>query len=163
MSAPGALMKRREVGPPIDSSLAAEIGDSRAFKTAGRSPRAQAGAPTTLQHSSGGKPILLGISKRGDAYLRTLLIHGARAVMRTADRHEDAIARWARTVKAGLWLITSSASHHRLLVSRSRDGSTDQIDALRGSIHVRLNIAFKWHDSHGRPRCTPSSSKPVNM
>jgi transposase len=38
------------------------------------------------QRSSGGKPTLLGISKRGDSYLRTLLIHGARAVIRAAQR-----------------------------------------------------------------------------
>jgi transposase len=36
------------------------------------------------QHSSGGKQLLLGISKRGDVYLRTLLIHGARSVVRMA-------------------------------------------------------------------------------
>ena len=47
------------------------------------------------QHSSGGKPTLLGISKRGDIYLRTLLIHGARAVLRVAER---------KTGYAGSWL-----------------------------------------------------------
>ena len=41
------------------------------------------------QHSSGGKQILLGISKRGDTYLRTLLIHGARAVIRFAERKAE--------------------------------------------------------------------------
>ncbi|MBB5201855.1 hypothetical protein HNR39_003713 [Glaciimonas immobilis] len=42
------------------------------------------------QHSSGGKSVLLGISKRGDTYLRTLLIHGARAVIRFADNKPSA-------------------------------------------------------------------------
>jgi transposase len=42
------------------------------------------------QHSTGGKSNLLGISKRGDCYLRTLLIHGARAVIRHAERKLDA-------------------------------------------------------------------------
>lgn len=42
------------------------------------------------QHSSGGKPTLLGISKRGDSYLRTLLIHGARAVVRVAGNKPEA-------------------------------------------------------------------------
>ena len=46
------------------------------------------------QESSGGKPGLLGISKRGDTYLRTLLIHGARAVVRAAARKDDAHSRW---------------------------------------------------------------------
>lgn len=93
-----ALMQRRGVGPLIASAFAAEIGDPRAFKN-GRQVAAWLGL-VPRQHSSGGKPILLGISKRGDAYLRTLLIHGARAVMRTADRHQDAIGQWACTVKA---------------------------------------------------------------
>lgn len=41
------------------------------------------------QHSSGGKQTLLGISKRGDAYLRTLLIHGTRAVIRYAEKKTE--------------------------------------------------------------------------
>ena len=41
------------------------------------------------QHSSGGKQNLLGISKRGDTYLRTLLIHGARAVVRFAENKAE--------------------------------------------------------------------------
>jgi transposase len=94
----GALMQRRGVGPLIASAFAAELGDPHAFKN-GRQVGAWLGL-VPRQHSTGGQPILLGISKRGDAYLRTLLIHGARAVMRTADRHEDALCQWARTVKA---------------------------------------------------------------
>ena len=43
---------------------------------------------------TGGKARLLGISKRGDTYLRTMLIHGARAVVRTAARYDDALSRW---------------------------------------------------------------------
>ena len=39
------------------------------------------------QHSTGGKQTLLGISKRGDTYLRTLLIHGAHAVVRVCERN----------------------------------------------------------------------------
>ncbi len=49
---------------------------------------------TPRQHSSGGKDRLLGISKRGDAYLRCLLIHGARSAMRTAKGKEDRLSRW---------------------------------------------------------------------
>jgi transposase len=93
-----ALMQRRGVGPLIASAFAAELGNPRMFKN-GRQVAAWLGL-VPRQHSSGGKPVLLGISKRGDAYLRTLLIHGARAVMRTADRHEDAVCQWARAVKA---------------------------------------------------------------
>jgi len=42
--------------------------------------------------------VLLGISKRGDKYLRTLLIHGARAVLRTADKRPDRLKRWVSVV-----------------------------------------------------------------
>jgi transposase len=70
------------IGPITATALVASIGDARSFKN-GRQLAAWLGlAPR--QHSSGGKSVLLGISKRGDMYLRTLLIHGARAVIRFA-------------------------------------------------------------------------------
>ena len=50
------------------------------------------------QHSSGGKDRLLGISKRGDAYLRTLLIHGARSVVRLAAKHSDRNRVWVARI-----------------------------------------------------------------
>lgn len=52
------------------------------------------------QHSTGGKPQLLGISKRGNAYLRTLYIHGARAVLRYSAGKQDRFSRWAQGVLA---------------------------------------------------------------
>ncbi len=51
------------------------------------------------QSSSGGKVRLLGISKRGDCYLRSLLIHGARAALRPALRKKDPRSRWAAGVE----------------------------------------------------------------
>lgn len=68
------------IGPLTASALVASVGDARNFKS-GRQLAAWLGL-VPRQHSSGGKPTLLGISKRGDTYLRTLLIHGARAVLR---------------------------------------------------------------------------------
>jgi len=53
---------------------------------------------TPRQMSSGGKERLLGISKRGDAYLRTLLIHGARSALRVAARKGDPRSRWVVSV-----------------------------------------------------------------
>jgi transposase len=50
------------------------------------------------QHSSGGKSVLLGITKRGDRYLRTLLIHGARSALRQCKG--DARSGWARCIGA---------------------------------------------------------------
>ena len=52
--------------------------------------------PTALQ---GGKERLLGISKRGDRYLRTLLIHGARATVHRARRKTDARSRWIMSLE----------------------------------------------------------------
>jgi len=68
------------IGPLTASALVASIGDARHFKN-GRQLSAWLGL-VPRQHSSGGKPTLLGISKRGDVYLRTLLIHGARSSLR---------------------------------------------------------------------------------
>ena len=72
------------IGPITASALVASLGDAKCFKN-GRQLAAFLGL-VPKQHSSGGKQTLLGISKRGDVYLRTLLIHGARAVIRFAER-----------------------------------------------------------------------------
>lgn len=72
------------IGPITASAIVATVGDAREF-TNGRQLAAWLGL-VPRQHSSGGKQALLGISKRGDVYLRTLLIHGARAVIRFAEK-----------------------------------------------------------------------------
>lgn len=93
------LLQRRGVGPLIASAFAAEVGDPHVFSN-GRQVAAWLGL-VPRQHTTGGKPRLLGISKRGDAYLRTLLIHGARATMRVAHRHpQDPVCQWACQLKA---------------------------------------------------------------
>lgn len=66
------------IGPLTATAMVATVGDARNFKN-GRELAAWLGL-VPRQHSSGGKPTLLGISKRGDVYLRTLLIHGARSL-----------------------------------------------------------------------------------
>ncbi|MFH0352155.1 MAG: IS110 family transposase [Chromatiales bacterium] len=80
------------IGPITATAMAASLGDGKAFET-GRQVAAWLGL-VPRQDSSGGKPKLLGISKRGDTYLRTLLIHGARAVVKTAAKKTDAQSRW---------------------------------------------------------------------
>ena len=80
------------IGPITASALVASIGDAKHFAD-GRQLAAWLGL-VPRQHSSGGKQTLLGISKRGDTYLRTLLIHGARAVIRVAERKTDHVASW---------------------------------------------------------------------
>ena len=78
------------------SALICAIGDGKQFKR-GRDMAAWLGL-TPRQHSSGGKDRLLGISKRGDAYLRTLVIHGARAVLRVASDKDDPRSRWLQNL-----------------------------------------------------------------
>ena len=80
------------VGLLSATALVAAIGDIGVFKS-GRELAAWLGL-VPRQHSTGGKPTLLGISKRGDAYLRTLLIHGGRTVVRVATKHQDRRNRW---------------------------------------------------------------------
>lgn len=82
------------IGPLTASALVSAVGDGRQFKN-GRQLAAWAGL-VPGQDSSGGKPRLLGISKHGDTYLRTLLIHGGRAVERTCATKTDARSRWLR-------------------------------------------------------------------
>jgi len=89
MSIPG-------IGPLTATALVAAAGDAKAFRN-GREMAAWLGL-VPKQHSTGGKARLLGISKRGDAYLRKLLIHGARAVLRVASRKQDRRSRWATSL-----------------------------------------------------------------
>ena len=86
------LQQLRGVGPLVATALIAALGDGRQF-TNGRQASAWAGL-VPGQHSSGGKSTLLGISKRGDAYLRTLLIHGARSALRAARDKTDRLSQW---------------------------------------------------------------------
>lgn len=82
------LEKVPGIGPLTASALAAALGNARNFDN-GRQLAAWLGL-VPRQHSSGGKATLLGMSKRGDAYLRTLLIHGARSVIyRTRQRADE--------------------------------------------------------------------------
>lgn len=80
------------IGPITATALLASLGDGKAFASA-RQVSAWLGL-VPRQDSSGGKPRLLGISKRGDVYLRTLLIHGARAVVKAATQKDDSQSRW---------------------------------------------------------------------
>ena len=72
------------LGPITASAIVATVGDAREFKN-GRQLAAWMGL-VPRQNSSGGKQNLQGISKRGDTYLRTLMIHGARSVIRVAEK-----------------------------------------------------------------------------
>ena len=85
------------VGPLTATALTAAVGDARVFEN-GRQFAAFLGL-VPRQYSSGGKERLGGISKRGDTYLRTLLIHGARAAVRSARKKDTARANWIRRLE----------------------------------------------------------------
>ncbi|PHV11975.1 IS110 family transposase, partial [Chitinimonas sp. BJB300] len=92
------LMQLRGVGPIVATALIAAVGDGAQFKN-GRQMSAAIGI-TPRQHSSGGKERLLGISKRGDSYLRAMLIHGARSVIRMAKAKDktDRLSQWVMSL-----------------------------------------------------------------
>jgi transposase len=80
------------IGPVIATALVAMVGDARAFAS-GRHLAAWVGL-VPRQHSSGGKERLLGISKRGDSYLRRQLMHGARALVKVSKGREGKPWAW---------------------------------------------------------------------
>ena len=82
------------VGPVIATAILGGVANPKAFKN-GRQFAAWLGL-TPRQRSSGGRAQLLGITKHGDRYLRTLLVQGARAIMKVARRHEDRQSQWVR-------------------------------------------------------------------
>jgi len=84
-------------GPIVASVFASVIGDGAQYRR-GREASASVGL-VPRQHSSGGKHVLLGISKRGDRYLRSLLIHGARAVVNAAQKKDDPLSRWINRLR----------------------------------------------------------------
>jgi transposase len=92
------LEKIRGVGPMIATGVIAAAGSASEFSN-GRQFAAWLGL-TPRQHSSGGKERLFGITKRGNGYLRMLLVHGARSVVQQAVRHTDNLSRWILEVQA---------------------------------------------------------------
>jgi len=76
----------------VASSYYSVIGDGRSFAKS-RDVAASVGV-VPRQHSTGGKNVLLGISKRGDKYLRKMLVNGARSVVNHAHKKDDALNVW---------------------------------------------------------------------
>jgi transposase len=101
--------KIEEIGPITATALVAAVGDRTCFKN-GRQFAAWLGL-VPKQRSSGGKSRLFGISKRGDRYLRTLLIHGARAVLRKTAGKTDARSLWIERMRdrgTPMWSLSRS-------------------------------------------------------
>lgn len=103
------LMDVPGVGLPSASALFATIGEAKAFKS-GRQFAAFLGL-VPRQSGTGGRVKLLGISKRGDVYLRTLLIHGARAVITRGKKYEPWLQKLLAQRRGG--------------GARSQDGAND--------------------------------------
>ena len=90
------LLAIEGMGPVVASALVAAVGDGRQFKS-GREMAAYLGL-VPRQHSSGGKARLGSVSKRGDSYLRTLIIHGARAVLNACPNKTDRRSQWLQAL-----------------------------------------------------------------
>jgi len=122
------------VGPITASALVASIGDAKNFRN-GRQVAAWLGL-VPGQDSSGGKTKLLGISKHGDVYLRTLLIHGARSVLRHLKSRGDQTHSWvARLVVrrnrnvAAVALANKNARVAWALLAHQREFKPDYVSA----------------------------------
>jgi transposase len=86
------------IGPITASALVATVGDAKSFKNARQVPAWLGMVPR--HEGTGGKAKLGRISKRGDVYLRTLLIHGARAVIAQFERKPDQADGWLKKLLA---------------------------------------------------------------
>jgi transposase len=111
------------IGPQIATAVIATYGDGKQFSN-GRQFAASIGL-VPRQHTTGDKPVLLGISKRGDRYLRTLLIHGARSLIRWVEGKDDPRSRWLQALverrgknKAAVALANKNARIIWVLLSR---------------------------------------------
>jgi transposase len=91
------LLQVPGIGPLCATAMVASIGHGHAFRK-GRDFAAWLGL-VPRQHSSGGKPTLLGISKAGNSYLRRLLVHGARSVCLHLHRQRHALGRWIEALE----------------------------------------------------------------
>lgn len=90
------FLKVPGIGPISASIIAANLGSGTGYSTS-RDYAASLGI-VPGQHSRGDKPVYLGISKRGNRYIRTLLIHGARAVLKNCQKKSDKLSCWLQAL-----------------------------------------------------------------
>jgi transposase len=125
------LMQLPGIGPTTASALLASIGIGHDFAN-GRQVTAWLGL-TPGQYSSGGKTRLGRITKAGDAYLRSLLVMGARAILAGLGDKQDRFSRWARQLQArrGYWkaVVAIAAKNARLCWAILRYGEAFQLYA----------------------------------
>jgi len=110
------LMQIENIGPVTATAIVASIGDAHAFKS-GRNYAASLGL-VPRQDSSGGTIRLGRITKRGDRYLRKLLILGAQAYLRMLDKKTDGKSSWAKRLKerrhVNIAAVALAAKHARI-------------------------------------------------
>lgn len=110
------LMWVEAIGAQTATALVASMGDPLVFKSA-RNYAASLGL-TPRQNSSGGITRLGSITKQGDRYLRTLLVHGARSHLRVIDKKTDGKSAWARRLKErrhfNIAAVALAAKHARI-------------------------------------------------
>jgi transposase len=125
------MMKLFGIGPTTASAIVATVGNGNDFKSS-RQFCAWLGL-VPGQHSSGGKARLGGITKAGDAYLRTLLVLGARSVLMKAAKRTDPISRWALTIKErrgfGRAVVAVAAKNARMCWASLRLGDAFKFPA----------------------------------
>ena len=125
------LMQVEGVGPMTATALVATVGEGHAFQH-GRQFAAWLGL-VPKQHSTGGKTILGRITKQGNVYLRTLLIHGARAVLQSSATRSDRKSRWVEAVRQrrgnNIAAVALAAKHARILWALLAHGEAYQLAA----------------------------------
>lgn len=114
------------VGPITATAILTAVGDPKVFNN-GREFAAWLGL-VPRQNSSGGKTVLLGISKRGDTYIRKLLVHGARSTLRWLEDKNDKLSTWLKKLierrginKASVALANKNARIIWALMTRGED------------------------------------------
>lgn len=128
------LDKLPGIGPITATAMVATVGDPRAFRN-GRQLAAYLGL-VPRHEGTGGKVRLLGISKRGDRYLRKLLVHGGRALLRHVERRSDRQSRWAVTIierrgfnKACVAMANKNARMCWAIMMKCLKGETPMVEA----------------------------------
>lgn len=132
------------VGPVTASAVVATVGDFKQFKNA-----AQFGAWLGLvpkQNSSGGKNNLGSITKRGDMYVRMLLIQGARTAVLTAHRRDDPISKWAYQLreksgwqKAAVALANKNARILWAMFARGKPFDSHHVSVKPGGVQTAIS------------------------
>ena len=127
------------IGPTLAPALLASIGHAQQFNSA-RSCSAWVGL-IPKQHSTGGRTQLGAITKSGDRNLRVMLIHGARAVILWAHRHDHAQSRW-------IGQLIARRGKHKTIVALANKLMRIVWAVLRYGVSFNMSKAFRPQAAH---------------